>query len=134
MSKMSGFSWPQNTIIKRNEPSEPPPNYRLLKIGIGVASAVTGLAIIYTLFFFGLKWRKARAARQKKDTEAEATSIEMKDNDASPYVGDGHRGGSIGGSRSARASSELPVHFTRVGKDGGRHDFVEVDINEKGKN
>ena len=137
MSNMSAFSWPQTANIKLHERSEPVPlpDHRPLMIGMGVAAAAMTIIFIYTLFFFGLKYRKARATKQSKDNEAEAKTIVLKDNDPSPYVGAGHQGGDIGDSHSARTSSELPVHYIRVGKDGGKHDFVEVDISsEKPKN
>jgi hypothetical protein len=102
-------------------------------IVIGIGTAVLWIIIAYTLLFFGLKWRRARAAQRRKSTEGEVKTIELVDHEhsrggSSPYVGDDHQGGHIGDSRSARSSSELPAHYSRVIKEDGKHDFVEIDI------
>jgi len=132
MSTLSGFTWPKNAKTKRSSPSSPIliPDHRPLIIGLAVAGAATSIVLIYTVFFFILKWRKSRAAKQSKDIESEG-KIELQDNDPSPYVGDGHQGGDLGDSRSARASSELLVQYSGVRKEDGKLDFVEVDLGEE---
>jgi hypothetical protein len=133
MSSMSGFTWPRQTNIKRYEPPEPVPalNHRGLIVGLSLAAIPVGIILTYTIFFFALKWRKARAAKKTKDAEADVQTIELRDNDPSPYVGDGHQGGGIGNSRSARVSSELHVHYSGVRKENGKLDFVEVDLSDE---
>ncbi|CAN9424456.1 unnamed protein product [Alternaria alternata] len=134
MPKMSGFSWPQLAHAKlfdRSEPRSTPDQPLMIVIGIG--TAVLCITIAYTLLFFGLKWRKARAAQRRKGTKGEVKTIELVDHEhsragSSPYVGGDHQGGHIGDSRSARSSSELPAHYSRVIKEDGKHDFVEIDI------
>lgn len=135
MSTLSGFTWPPNARTRRSSSSSPilVLDHRPLIIGLSVAGAATSIVVIYTAFFFYLKWRKSRAAKQSKDTESDG-KIELKDNDPSPYVGDGHQDGDIGDSRSARASLELPVHYIGVRKEDGKLDFEEVDLGvEKGR-
>jgi hypothetical protein len=133
MSSMSGFTWPHQTNIKRYEPPEPVPasNHRGLIVGLSLAAIPVGIILTYTIFFFALKRRKARAARKTKDVEADVKTIELRHNDPSPYVGDGHQGGDICTSRSARLSSELPVHYSGVRKEDGELDFVEVDLSDE---
>ncbi|KAI4621369.1 uncharacterized protein J4E88_002921 [Alternaria novae-zelandiae] len=132
MSTLSGFTWPNHAKTKRSSPSSPIliPDHRPLIIGLAVAGAATSIVVIYTVFFFILKWRKSRAAKQSKDIESEG-KIELQDNDPSPYVGDGHQGGDLGDSRSARVSSELLVQYSGVRKENGKLDFVEVDLGEE---
>ncbi|KAI4919273.1 hypothetical protein J4E85_009531 [Alternaria conjuncta] len=132
MSTLFGFIWPRNAKNRRSSPSSPIliPDHRPLIIGLAVAGAATSIVVIYTVFFFILKWRKSRAAKQSKDIESEG-KIELQDNDPSPYVGDGHQGGDLGDSRSARASSELLVQYSGVRKEDGKLDFVEVDLGEE---
>ncbi|KAI4631182.1 hypothetical protein J4E83_002711 [Alternaria metachromatica] len=131
MSTLSGFTLPRNAKTKRSSPSSPIliPDHRPLIIGLAVAGAVTSIVVIYTVFFFILKWRKSRAAEKSKDIESEG-KIELQDNNPSPYVGDGHQGGDLGDSRSVRASSEQSVHYSGVRKEDGKLDFVEVDLGE----
>jgi hypothetical protein len=133
MSMISRFTWPKHVSTKRDPPSPPipAPDHRLLKIVLSVAGAATGIVIIYTIFFFTLRWRKARAAKRSTDTEAELKSIELIDNDPSPYIGDGNQGGDIGDGRSARMSCELPVHYSGVRKKDGKLEFEEVDLGGK---
>ncbi|KAI4693969.1 uncharacterized protein J4E84_002548 [Alternaria hordeiaustralica] len=104
MSTLSGFTWPRNAKTKRSSPSSPIliSDHRPLIIGLAVAGAVTSIVLIYTVFFFILKWRKLRAAKQSKDIESEG-KIELQDNDPSPGVR----------------------------KENGKLDFVEVDLGEE---
>jgi len=69
MSTLSGFTWPKNAKTKRSSPSSPIliPDHRPLIIGLAVAGAATSIVLIYTVFFFILKWRKSRAAKQSKE-------------------------------------------------------------------
>jgi len=131
MSTLPGFTWPRNAKTRRSSPSSPIliSDHRPLIIGLAVAGAATSIVVIYTAFFFILKWRKSRAAKQSKDIESEG-KIELQDNDPSPYVGDGHQGGDLGDSRSARISSELLVQYSGVRTENGKLDFVEVDLGE----
>ncbi|KAI4958502.1 hypothetical protein J4E86_004103 [Alternaria arbusti] len=119
MSTLPGFTWPRNAKTRRSSPSSPIliSDHRPLIIGLAVAGAATSRVVIYTAFFFILKWRKSR-------------KIELQDNDPSPYVGDGHQGGDLGDSRSARISSELLVEYSGVRTENGKLDFVEVDLGE----
>jgi hypothetical protein len=133
MSSISRFTWPKHVNTKRDPPSPPTPapDHRLLKICLSVAGAATGIVIIYTIFFFALRWRKAHAAKRSTDTEAEVKSIELIDHDPSPYIGYGHPGGDVSDSRSARMSCELPVHYSGVRKEDGKLEFEEVDLGGK---